>query len=149
MSDNYLVYCIRKLNGALKRDHKVITTRVMKRFSEKDFLDDVAKIPREQVGQSSNDINELVFKWPSLLSTLIDKHVPYREISVFKKFCPWISTDLKYLVRRRDQLKQAAVRNNSMSLMMIYRNVRNQVTTSIDSLRNNILLTKSPKKKVI
>ena len=37
MSDHYLVYCIRKLNGTLKREHKVITTRVMKRFSEKIF----------------------------------------------------------------------------------------------------------------
>ena len=63
MSDHYLVYCIRKLNGALKRDHKFITNRVMKRFSEIDFIDDVAKVPWEQVVQSSNDINELVIKW--------------------------------------------------------------------------------------
>ena len=28
--------------------------------------------------------------------------------------------DLRNLIRRRDQLKQAAVRNNSMSLMMTY-----------------------------
>ena len=52
MSDHYLVYCIRKLTGALKRDHKIIT--VMKIFSEKDFLDDV---PWVRVAQSSNDIN--------------------------------------------------------------------------------------------
>ena len=65
MSDQHLVYCIRKLNRALKRDHKIITTTVMKRFSEEDFLDDVAKVPWEQVVQSSYDINELVIKWPS------------------------------------------------------------------------------------
>ena len=35
LNDHYLVYCMRKLNGALKRDHKTIATRVMKRFSEK------------------------------------------------------------------------------------------------------------------
>ena len=62
MSDHYLVYCIRKLNGSLQRDHKIITTRVMRRFSGKDFLDDVAKVPWEQVVQSSIDINELVIK---------------------------------------------------------------------------------------
>ena len=128
-SDHYLIYCIRKLNGFLKRDHKIITTRVMKRFSEKDFLDDVAKVPWEQLVQSSNDINELVIKWTSLFSSLIDKHAPYREIRVSEKFCPWISTDLNNLIRKRDHIKQAAVRNNSMSLMMTYRSVRNQVTT--------------------
>ena len=129
MSDHYLVYCIRKLNGTLKREHKVVTTRVIERFSEKDFLDDVAKVPWERVVQSSNDINELVIKWSSLFSSVIDKRAPYREIKVSEKFCPWISTDLKDLIRRRDQFKQTAVRNNSMSLMNTYRNVRNQVTT--------------------
>ena len=62
MSDHYLVYCIRKLNGSLKRDRKIITTRVRKKFSEKDFLDDVVKVPWEQVVPSPNDINELVIK---------------------------------------------------------------------------------------
>ena len=62
MSDHYLVCCACKLNESFKRDHKIITTRVMKRFSEKDFLDDVAKVPWEQVVQSSNRINELVIK---------------------------------------------------------------------------------------
>ena len=60
----------------------------MKRFSEKDCLDDVAKVPWEQLVQSSNDINELVIKWSSLFSSLIDKHAPYREIRVSEKFCP-------------------------------------------------------------
>ena len=45
MSDHYLVYCIRKLNGALKRDHKIVTTRVMKRFSDKDFWTMLLRFP--------------------------------------------------------------------------------------------------------
>jgi len=69
----------------------------MKRFSEKDFLDDVVKVPWEQVVQPPNDINELVIKWSSLFSSLIDKHAPFREIRVSEKFCLWISSDLKIL----------------------------------------------------
>ena len=119
----------------------------MKRFSEKDFIDDVAKVPWEQVVQSSNDINELVIKRSCLFSSLIDKHAPYREIRLSEKFCPWISTDLKYLIRRRDQLKQAAVRNNSMSLMMTYRNVRNQVTTLNRQLKKQYFAQKITKEE--
>ena len=52
----------------------------MERFSEKDFLDDAAAAPWKQVVQSSSDINDLVSKWVSLFSSLIDKHAPYREI---------------------------------------------------------------------
>ena len=33
MSDHYMVYCIRKFNGAVERDHKIIKTRKMKNFN--------------------------------------------------------------------------------------------------------------------
>ena len=62
MSDHYLEYCIRRFNGSQKRDHKIIKTRTMKRFSQKKFLDDVAKGPWEQVVRSSKDIKDTVIK---------------------------------------------------------------------------------------
>ena len=118
----------------------------MKRFSEKDFLDDVAKVSLEQVVQSSNDSHELVIISSSLFSSLIDKHAQYREIRVPEIFSPWMSTDLKNLILRRDQLKQAAVRNNSMPLMMAY---RNQVTTLNRQLKKQYFAQKLPTKKAI
>ena len=33
-----MVYCIRKFNGAVEKDHKVIKTRKMKNFNEDAFL---------------------------------------------------------------------------------------------------------------
>ena len=128
VSDHYLVYCLRRFNGSLKRDHKFINTRTMTRFSHKECLDDVAKASWEQVVRSSKDINYLVIKW-SYLFSLIDKHAPYREIRVSEKYCPWFSTDLKNLIRRRDHLRKAAVKNNSVALMRAFKNVRNQVTS--------------------
>ena len=38
MSDHYMVYCIRKVNGSFEKDHKVIKTRNMKNFSEEALL---------------------------------------------------------------------------------------------------------------
>ena len=49
MSDHYLVYYIRKLSGSLKRGHKIITTRVMKRFSEKIFWTMLLRLPRNRL----------------------------------------------------------------------------------------------------
>ena len=69
--------------------------------------------------QSANDINEVVIKSTSLFSTLIDKHALYQGIRVSEKFCPY---------SKKNHSKQAPVRNNSMSLIITYRNVRNQVT---------------------
>ena len=42
MSDHYMLYCIRKFNGAVEKDHKVIKTRKMKNFNA--FLADVSGI---------------------------------------------------------------------------------------------------------
>ena len=44
MSDHYMVYCIRKFNGAVEKSHKMIKTRKMKNFNEQAFLSDVAGI---------------------------------------------------------------------------------------------------------
>ena len=44
MSGHYMVFCVRKFQGALKKDHKVIATRSMKKFDKDAFLADVSGI---------------------------------------------------------------------------------------------------------
>ena len=48
LSDHFLVYCIRKFNGAVEKGHKRIKTRSMKHFKEDEFLSDVSDICWEQ-----------------------------------------------------------------------------------------------------
>ena len=60
MSDRYMVYCIRKFNGAVEKGHKMIKTRKMKNFNEQAFLCDVADITWEQMLTETDDINVLV-----------------------------------------------------------------------------------------
>ena len=44
MNDHCVVFCVRKFQGALKKDHTVITTRSIKNFDKDAFLADVADI---------------------------------------------------------------------------------------------------------
>ena len=44
LSDHYMVYCIRKFNGAVEKGHKKIKIRKMKNFTEEAFLADVSGI---------------------------------------------------------------------------------------------------------
>ena len=46
---------------------------------------------------------------------------------VSEKYCPWIDRDLKNLMRTRDKLKTAALKNKSPIIMDSYRHVRNRV----------------------
>ena len=44
LSDHFLVFCVRKFEGGVIKDHKTIKTRRMKNFNEQMFLNDVASI---------------------------------------------------------------------------------------------------------
>ena len=76
MSDNYMVYCIRRFNGAVGKGHDMIKTRKMTNFNEQAFLSDVAGINGEQMRTVTDDINVLVSHWTKMFSLIIDRRVP-------------------------------------------------------------------------
>ncbi len=135
MSDHFMVYCVRKFEGAVKKDHKIISTRSMKNFNEDRFLSEVAGICWENIFSRTDDINVLVYDWTTLFSCLINKHAPIRHIRVSEKYCPWINAELKQLIRTRDRIKKAAVRQKSQLLMNSYRQLRNKVNKLNISLK--------------
>ena len=127
MSDHYMVFCVRKFEGALKKDHKVDTTRSMKNFDKDAFLSDVAGICWERGFSETDDVNVLVTQWSTLFSLIIDKHAPIKTLRVSEKYCPWVNVGLKQLIRSRDKLKKAAVKSKSQLLMSSYRQIRNKI----------------------
>ena len=127
MSDHYMVFCVRKFEGALKKDHKVVTTKSMKNFDKDAFLADVAGICWERGFSETDDVNVLVTQWSTLFSLIIDKHAPIKTLRVSEKYCPWVNVGLKQLIRSRDKLKKAAVKSKSQLLMSSYRQVRNKI----------------------
>ena len=129
LSDHFMVYCIRKFNGAVEKDHKRIQTRSMKKFKDEEFLSDVSSICWERVFQQTDDINTLVNDWSTLFSLIIEKHAPLKEMRVSEKYCPWIDKDLKGLMRARDRLKTTALKRKSPILMDAYRQARNRVNS--------------------
>ena len=129
MSDHYMVYCIRKFNGAVEKDHKVIKTRKMKNFNEDAFLSDVSGICWELMLTETDDINTLVNNWSNLFSLIIGKHAPITEMRVSEKYCPWIDKDLRDLMHTRDKLRKAASKRKSQFLLDSYRQVRNKVSS--------------------
>ena len=135
MSDHYMVFCVRKFEGALKKDHKVVTTRSMKNFDKDAFLADVADICWEQGLNETDDINVLVTQWSTLFSLIIDKHAPIKSLRVSERYCPWVNGGLKELIRSRDKLKKAAVKNKSLLLMSSYRHIRNKINKQNSELK--------------
>ena len=147
LSDHYMVYCIRKLNGSISKNHKSIKTRNMKKFSEEAFLRDVASIDWEQALGFSSDANLLVQQFSDAFSEVIEKHAPLRQIRVSEKYCPWINSDLKNLIRTRDRLKRSAVKHKSQHLMNSYKQYRNQANALNKKLKKQYFSDKINKNK--
>ena len=98
LSDHYMVYCSRKPNGAIEKDHKMIKTRKMKNVNEDTFLADVSAICWEHLLYNTDDVNVLVSTWSSMFSLIIEKHAPMAYMRVSEKYCPWINQNLKDLI---------------------------------------------------
>ena len=118
------MYCISKSNGPFSKNHKSTKAQSMKKFSEEALLRDVASIDWKHALGFSSDANLLVQQFSDVFSEVIEKHAPLRQICVSEKYCPWINSDLKSLIRTRDRLKRSAVKHKSQHLMNSYRQYR-------------------------
>ena len=142
MSDHHMVFCVCKFDGGLLKDRKIIKTRSMKRFDAHAFLSDVCDIWWEGAPGETDDVNVLVKKWSTLFSLTIDNHAPLRSLQASEKHCPWISKDLRCLMRSRDRLKKGAVRGNSQLLFSSYRHAGNKVNKLNNELKRQHFLEK-------
>ena len=107
LSDNYMVYYIRKFNGAAEKDHKMIKTRKMKIFNEEAFLAEVSGMSWEQMLIGTDDIDVHESNWSNLFSLVIKKHAPMTVMRVSEKYWPWMDKDLRKLMQTRNRLKKS------------------------------------------
>ena len=125
LSDRCMIFCVRKYRGALKGQHKKISTRQTKDFDQNSVLSDISSIDWDSILNCSKDINTAVENWSNVLSMIIEKHAPMRHRRVSEKYCPWITTQLKASARTRDRLRKSTVKAGSEILLTAYRHVRN------------------------
>ena len=143
-----MVYCIRKFNGGVEKDHKMIKTRKMKYFNEDGFLTEVSDICWEEMVTETDDINKIVNNWSKLFSLSIDKYATLIGMRVSEKYCPWINKILKELMQSRDKLKKATSKSKSQLLMDSYRQVRSKVNSMNIQLKKKYFTNKISENQV-
>ena len=126
LSDHYLVYCVRKLHGGTKREHKYITSRQLKTFDKAAFLSNLSEVDWEGLVSQSQDIDEAVNSWTKMFSLILEEHAPTLHRRVSDKFTPWLNSSYFKLMKTRDKVKSKAVRSNSKLLMQSYRQIRDK-----------------------
>ena len=76
LRDHYPVYCVRKLHGGVKHQHKYVTSRQLRSFSEEAFPSDLSEDDWEAIVANAQDIVNAVSKWTEMFVLTLEKHAP-------------------------------------------------------------------------
>ena len=136
ISDRDALFLIRNIRAPkLKVPPKVINVRNYKRFNIKDFQSDLKAIPMEHIKLVSKDVNEMWLRWKTFFLNILNKHAPVASIKVKGNSSPYVTSELKAMIRTRDYLGAKANKTESTYLRQAFNHVRNKVNRTLSELR--------------
>jgi hypothetical protein len=129
ISDHSVIFAVRKFRVD-KSQKNTRYFRNFKRFSSNDFLTDLSQVQWETVAQYENP-NMCWQIWSSLFLQVLDRHASLRCMRVRGNSIPWMSSNIRGLMRLRDLHKGRAVKYNAQNHWIKYKQLRNKVNSEI------------------
>ena len=111
ISDHNVVFCTIK-GGVKKLPPKVFEYRCFKYYDKEAFLKHLNNVPWSAI-ESTNDVDDALFFWESLLNGVVDDHAPMKTKRVKCKQSSWLTNKLLELRRDRDYHRRKARFSNS------------------------------------
>ena len=131
ISDHSLVFTYRKVSAdPPKRGHSTISYRKLGKFNSADFCSDIAQHDWGSIDQLNNP-NDMWVKWKEMFLECIDRHAPLKSKRVRLSKSPWINSNLKKLMHKRDILKLEAIRSKNPNDWREFRKHRNFVNSQV------------------
>ena len=103
-------------------------------FDRNGFRSDILAQPWTDLMGLDNP-NEMWLKWKSLFLEVCDVHAPLRTKHARASKSPWITSELKKLMYRRDRLKIKALRTSDPSDWSYFKKLGNEVNNSIKNVK--------------
>ena len=101
--------------------------RHYKTFDMNAFAEDLKKIPWKLL-KRFHDPNEMWRMWKAFFNRVLNAHAPIRTKRVRNRDAPWITSDIRSMMFRRDYLKKHAAKNRSEANWIEYcKLIRNKV----------------------
>lgn len=126
MSDHELIYC--KLNITHKKLNPIYKTiRDFKYFKEDQFYADLMSIPFENI-YDINDIDAKVHFLNENILYLFNMHAPIKTIKITKKYAPWITENIRFLMSLRDKACNKWRRTKNEAHHSYYKMLKNYTT---------------------
>ena len=94
-------------------------------------------IPTEQITFVSKDVNEMWLLWKTFFLDIWNKSAPITNNKVKNNHLPYVTSELKGLIRQRDYLRAKANKSGSAILRQAFVQVRQKVNYMIKKLRHD------------
>ena len=133
-----MVGCVRKLHS-IKFKPRIIKRRNYAKYNACSFNKDLEGIPWEPVSNvtENGDINEAWTNFKTKFTEVTNKHAPLIEKKVRGRETPWLSNEIKQLMRERDYAHRKARKTNKELDWSAYRRLRNRVNMSFRKAKEN------------
>ena len=102
-----------------------------------DFQSNLKEIPMEYINLVSKDVNEVWLRWKAFFLDILDKHAPVTKIKVKENSLPYVTSELRALIKTRDYLRAKANKTGSECLRQAFNHTRNKVNKLFSDLQKN------------
>ena len=130
ISDHDTVFLIRSMRiPKLKKEPKIMTVRKCKNFA------DLSKIQFDEIKNITDDPNEMWTIWKTWFLDVLNRHAPISDITIKGNNLPYITMEVRQMIRQRDYLRKKANKTGSNILQQAFQQIRNKMTYTVRKLR--------------
>lgn len=126
ISDHLMVFTIKK--GDQSCGHKIRKARSFKRCEVDAMLADLKAAPWKC---DATDINHRWSHWKEVFLNVVDRHAPIVSCRIRRDTPPWLSSDCRKLMKKRNRIHRLAMRTGSSDMWDSYRCLKNRVTGAV------------------
>ena len=131
------IFLIRSMKiPRVKKSPLARKVRKFKKFDSNSFLKELSMVNFNEIKNATSDPNQMWLLWKNLFLSILDIHTPVSEIRIRGNNLPYITDEMRKLIRTRDYLKKKANKTCSKYLHQAFQQIRNKVKYGIRNLRS-------------
>ena len=143
ISDHDVVFMTKHMRlPKLRAPPRLLNVRNYKKFNLNAFRQDMSNVPFDKIKSISKDANEMWILWKAFFLDILNKHAPIVDIKVKGNNIPYVTSELKSMIRQRDYLRAKANKTGSCILRQAYNQIKTKVSQKFYSSRKNYYTNK-------
>lgn len=149
-TDHELTYCF--LKGPQNRFCPIYKTfRDYRNFNYHVFVQDLQSLPFMELIYM-NSLDEKIQYFNDLITSLFDRHAPLKNIRCTKPKAPWLTENVRFMIRLRDEAKNRYLHSVDPQHYKYYKTLRNLTTKIVGNEKkaylNQVITTTGKSRKM-